>query len=96
MQNVGLILSTALPSIVYLRLVRYSVLEVNRQTHRKAEKKTGEIMSLLSAISTHIRQLTHEAICIMNGVCKFKFLCDHNRPDQPMTSPNHQLCPICQ
>lgn len=52
MQKAGLILSTAWPSIVYLRSVRYPQFDVNKVTHRKAEKKTGEMMSLSSAMST--------------------------------------------
>lgn len=54
MQKAGLILSTAWPSMVYLRSVRYSQFDVNKGTHRKAEKKTGEMISLSSAMSTVI------------------------------------------
>ena len=49
MQKAGLIFSTAWPNMVYLRLVSNSQLKQTWQTHRKAEKKTGEMMSLLSA-----------------------------------------------
>ena len=82
--------------MVYLILVLF-FLDMNNGTHRKAEKKTGEMISLLSVLFiVTMAGGTHEAICIMNGVCKFKFLCDHNRPDQPMTSPIRQLRSICE
>jgi hypothetical protein len=41
MQNVGLILSTALPSIVYLGSVRYSILEVNKADLQESREEYG-------------------------------------------------------
>jgi hypothetical protein len=54
MQNVGLILSTALPSIVYLRLVRYSILEVYKVDLQESREEYGrDDEPAVSDIHTH-------------------------------------------
>lgn len=62
--------------MVYLRSVRYSFLYVNRGNSQESREEDGrDDQPVISDAHLHIeQQVTYEAICIMNGVCKFKFL----------------------